>query len=249
MPICTVLLTDLVRLPRRGCAGFRRSRDGTTRRERHCSARRNIGHCSARRGLMSKRPIARRRSRIAPPPASRFSPRPADEAGTADFLGQKAGNRLVGNARNLMLAAAELYAAAMAGAVPQSRLRSPGAPARASPLPGAAVERFAEAAPPDLARALRTLAAEGGRLPHAAPSPLSAADPEPVPEDVEKRARAMILEGAHAARCAWRPSIRRLRFRRYRPRPSGSSLSVEPSATLLTLTARESAICRRFAPG
>ena len=35
----------------------------------------------------------------------------AEGADASDFLGQKAGNRLVGNARNLMLAAAELYAA------------------------------------------------------------------------------------------------------------------------------------------
>ena len=97
----------------------------------------------------------------------------AGDAGAADFLGQKAGNRLVGNARNLMLAAAELYAAAMAGAVPQSRLalaRRAGASLAAA---GDAVERFAEAAPPDLARALRTLATEGGRLrtPRPRPSP------------------------------------------------------------------------------
>ena len=93
----------------------------------------------------------------------------ADDAGASDFA-DKAGNRLVGNARNLMLAAAELYAAAMAGAVPQSRLalaRRAGASLAASALPSNGLPRQRR----PISRAARTLTAQGGRLPHPTPPP------------------------------------------------------------------------------
>jgi CheY-like chemotaxis protein len=115
----------------------------------------------------------------------------AEGADASDFLGQKAGNRLVGNARNIMLAAAELYAAAISGAVPQSRIALARRAGASLSVAGSAVEQFAEAASSDLARALRPLVAEGGRLP---PRRILLVDDDP---DIRAVAAAMLAEAGY----------------------------------------------------
>jgi Leucine-rich repeat (LRR) protein len=130
----------------------------------------------------------------------------AETADSVDFLGQKAGNRLVGDAWNLLLALASVRAAARTGAGidPEALLVRRVAATLAAATDE--MQQLAASRPGDLREALRTLAEE------ASPNNDPAAGPAaPVPEDVEKRVRDMILEG-RAPPAAWRPFIRRLDF-------------------------------------
>jgi hypothetical protein len=88
-------------------------------------------------------------------------------ADVIDYQGQKAGNRAVGSAKNLMIAAAGTVAAFLSGAVasdfaPRSLLvQRAGATLAAAE---AQVEAFAATVPADLRQALRGLVQEGQRL-------------------------------------------------------------------------------------
>ncbi|HEX3864156.1 MAG TPA: leucine-rich repeat domain-containing protein [Stellaceae bacterium] len=128
-------------------------------------------------------------------------------------MGRKLGNRATAEADNLVLALAELAAAALAGAV------SPGN-AELSRRSGATladaadyVVALADTRPPDLREALLALAAAGRGLERDGPATLTPRLPEPVPEDVEAQALAMILTGK-APPESWVPHIRRLEFPR-----------------------------------
>jgi hypothetical protein len=136
----------------------------------------------------------------------------AETADVDDYQGRKAGNRAVGGAKNLMLAAATIVAAASLEQAP------PAASARSLVIRRAGqtlaeseaeVEAFFVTLPNDLRNALRVLVQEGRRLnepmPPRAPSPAE----QLVPDDVEARARTMILQG-HAPPSEWQGFIHSL---------------------------------------
>ncbi len=136
----------------------------------------------------------------------------ADARDADDYVGQKARNRAVGGATNLLLAAAGMVAAFLSGAVASDfstrsllvqRLGATLAAAEAQ------VEAFAATVPADLRQALLALVHEGRRLDPPAPAIVPAPPEPPVPDDVAAQARAMILAG-HAPPEAWRPFITKL---------------------------------------
>ena len=132
----------------------------------------------------------------------------AEAADAVDFLGQKAGNRLVGDAWNLLLALAAVRAAARTGSGidPNALLaRRAGATLQASK--GDATQ-LAASRPGDLREALRTLAEEG---PFPREDLHASTHDAAMPEDVEDRAQDMILKG-RAPPAEWRPGIRHLDF-------------------------------------
>ena len=131
---------------------------------------------------------------------------------TEDYLGRKAGDRAVGGARNLMLAAAMLVAAASLEPAPMGAGSRPLVTRRAGRTLAEGrteIEALVATLPDDLRNALRALVEEGRQLDELfslrAPSPVHPS----VPEDVEAQARAMILEG-HAPPSVWRPFIHSL---------------------------------------
>jgi hypothetical protein len=146
----------------------------------------------------------------------------ADDAGRIDALAQlarlsrddlarKSGSHAVADVYNLMLAVAELAAAALAGALPAARAGLARRSGRALADAQQDVSALAEASQSDLRQALQALAAEGRQLEQSEPAVLREASDPPVPEDVEGRARDMILRG-EAPPVHWRPAIRRLNF-------------------------------------
>jgi Leucine-rich repeat (LRR) protein len=135
-----------------------------------------------------------------------------EAADADDFQGQKAGNRAVGGAKNLMLAAAGVLATFLSGAVASDfATRSLLVQRAGATLATAAdeVQAVAETLPDDLRHALLALVAEGKRVDLAAPMLAPAAPEPPVPKDVEQQARAMILAG-QAPPASWRLLIRDL---------------------------------------
>lgn len=135
----------------------------------------------------------------------------AEAADATDYQGQKAGNRAVGDARNLLLAAATLLSGSVAaGFSTRSMLlqRLGSTLAAAEPQ----VEDFAATVPSDLRHALRSAVKEGRRQGHAV-IPACPPPPEPpVPAEldgIEAKARTMILEG-HEPPIAWRLFITNL---------------------------------------
>jgi hypothetical protein len=122
----------------------------------------------------------------------------AETADVDDYQGRKAGNRAVGGAKNLMLAAAMIVAAASLEQAPPAVsarslvIRRAGQTLAESE---AEVEAFFATLPDDLRNALRALVQEGRRLndpiPPRTPSPAE----QLIADDVESRARAMILKG------------------------------------------------------
>jgi hypothetical protein len=141
----------------------------------------------------------------------------ADAADASDYQGQKAGNRAVASAKNLMLAAAGTVAAFLSGAVASDFATRSLLVQRAGATLASAeaeVDAFAATLPGDLRQALRALVREGLRLnaaiPEALPPPSPAPNP-PVPDDVEAQARAMILDGRMPP-ATWRPFIHQLVF-------------------------------------
>ena len=88
----------------------------------------------------------------------------AEAADTSDYQGQKAGNRAVGDAKNLMLAAAGVVATSLSGVVvPEFTTRSLLVQRARAMLATAKVqvEAFAATVPDDLSQALRALVKEG----------------------------------------------------------------------------------------
>jgi hypothetical protein len=171
----------------------------------------------------------------------------AEAADVGDYQGQKAGNRTVGSAKNLLIAAAGTIAQSLSGDVAsdfgsQSRLvQRAGATLSEAE---AQVEAFAATLPDDLSQALRALVQEGRRLGESAPRKMPSGDEAqaeafsaPFPlvsahahdiHDIESQARAMILEG-RAPPIGWRPLIRSLDF-------FATTLgSLEPLAGLIAL--------------
>jgi hypothetical protein len=138
----------------------------------------------------------------------------AATADTDDYQGRKAGNRTVGGARNLILAAAMLVAAASLESTPSvgaGRSLVTRRAGRTLAEGEAEVEAFVATLPDDLRNALRALVQEGRQLDNSTSAiALLSAEP-PVPEDVEAQARVMILRG-HAPPSSWRPFIRSLDF-------------------------------------
>ena len=128
------------------------------------------------------------------------------------FLRQKAGILAVAGAKNLMLAAGALVAAYQAGtdaAVLEERTTLVRRAAATLANAEAEVEALAPILPSDVAQALRAVV-QGARRVGALASAVRPSPPEPVvPDDVEKRARAIILNN-HAPPATWRPFIRRL---------------------------------------
>jgi hypothetical protein len=130
----------------------------------------------------------------------------AEAADAVDFFGQKAGGRLIGDAWNLLLALAAVQAASRTRAgfdATRPIVR------RAAATLAAAREELKELAasrPNDLREALEALTEE------APPSHIPGSTHRvAAPEDVEVRARDMILEG-RAPPAGWRAFIRRLDF-------------------------------------
>ncbi len=130
----------------------------------------------------------------------------AAAADATDFLGQKAGGRLVGDAWNLLLALAAVQAASRTGTGIEAT--RPLVRRAAATLAAAREElkQLAASRPGDLREALEALAEEAPRN-DVPPSTRSAV----VPDDVEVRARNMIL-AARAPPAEWRPLVHRLNF-------------------------------------
>jgi Leucine-rich repeat (LRR) protein len=157
----------------------------------------------------------------------------ADASAREGYQGQKAGTRAVGDAKNLMLVMAETFAAFLSesGAsdfAKQSLLvqRAKATLAMAETQVGA----FVATMPDDLRHALASLVKESKRLERSAVPSLQPPPRLPVPDDVEARAQAMIIEG-RAPPSEWRPFIRNLQF---------SGTVVSDAAPLAGLTALQS---------
>lgn len=136
----------------------------------------------------------------------------ADAARADDFLGQKAGNRLVGSATNLILAAAGTMAAFLSGAVaPDFAIRSPLVQRAGAALAAgeAKIEAFAANWSEDIRQALRALVKEGRKLAKSHPGIIPKSPAPPIPDYVEIRAREMILAGLPPP-ASWRPFIHNL---------------------------------------
>jgi hypothetical protein len=140
----------------------------------------------------------------------------ADAANADGFQGQKAGNRAVGHARNLLLTAASMVATFLAGSVASDFATRSLVVQRAGATLFQAekqVEAFAASLSGDLRQALRALIKGAQNLDWTLPTGSPTALPDKViPEDVEEQAQKMILAG-NAPPAAWRPFIRRLNFR------------------------------------
>ncbi|GEM_PF-6596284 len=137
-----------------------------------------------------------------------------ETADASDYQGQKAGNRFVGGAQNLMLAAAEVVATFLSGAVTSDFTTRSLLVQRAKATLAAAetqVEAFTAVLPSDLGHALRALAKEVRRLPPSSPPVGPDALDLPVPNDAEEQVKVMILNG-RAPPAAWRPFIRHISF-------------------------------------
>ena len=134
----------------------------------------------------------------------------AEAADVSDYQGQKAGNRAVGSAQNLIIAAARVVSPSLLKTDISS---NPLLVQRAGTTLTAAVdqvEAFAAALPVDVAQALRALVEEVLRR-TSKPLPVEPSMDLPLPDDIEEQARAMILEG-HAPPAAWCPFIHTLSF-------------------------------------
>jgi hypothetical protein len=132
-----------------------------------------------------------------------------EAANAESFLGQKAGNRAVGGAKNLMLATAGAIGMFLSGAIQSDFATHSLLVQRAGAALAEAethVEAFAATLPDDLRHALMALLKDTHR---AALVPMVA--PLEPPEDVEEQAEAMILSG-RAPPSTWRPLIRSLNF-------------------------------------
>jgi hypothetical protein len=136
----------------------------------------------------------------------------AKVADTSGYLRQKAGNRAIGGAKNLMLAAGALLAAYQAGAddaVLAKRATLVRSAAATLADSEAEVDALTLGLPIDVAQALRALVQEAPRIGVGHP-PARPSKPK-IPDDVENQVWAMILE-KQAPPEAWRPFIRNLSF-------------------------------------
>ncbi|RVU21606.1 leucine-rich repeat domain-containing protein [Methylobacterium oryzihabitans] len=133
-----------------------------------------------------------------------------DTAAPDDFQGAKAGARAVGHTGNLILAGAEALALArLPGTEADPDRAGRAETARAMLAAGKAeVDALSASWPDDLRHALRLFVEEG---PAGARAALPGAPAQPVPDDVEAQARAMILEG-RAPPAEWRPFLHDLNF-------------------------------------
>jgi hypothetical protein len=138
----------------------------------------------------------------------------AEAANIVDYQGQKAGNRAVGSAKNLLLVVAGTVATFLSGSVASDFATRSMLVQRAGATLAAAeseVEAFAATFPNDLRQALRALVKERQSFSNLAIDP--ARSGPLIPPDIEKQARAMILDGI-APPAAWHPHIQRLDFSR-----------------------------------
>jgi hypothetical protein len=131
-----------------------------------------------------------------------------------DYQGTKSGNRTVGGAKNLMIAAAGTIAASLSQTIKMDLSTTPLLVQRAAAVLVAAEEHvraFAATMPDDLRQAFYALIKEGqwlgGNVLVAAPGSL----PQSIPVEVEQQARAMILNG-YSPPSAWIIIIRQLNF-------------------------------------
>ena len=134
----------------------------------------------------------------------------AKAADVTGYQGQKAGNRAVGGAMNLMLAAAEIFATFLSGAKASDYAKRSLLVQRVGAMLAAAeaeVTAFAETLPHDLRQALRALIHEGRQLGELTPA--SSDGDLQIPDDFEHLAREMILSG-QTPPSAWLPFIREL---------------------------------------
>jgi len=106
-----------------------------------------------------------------------------EAANNDSFIGQKSGNRAAATAKNLLLVAAGISAAALTQVSPISRSLFTKRVGEALSIAEKAIETFAITLPDDLRHALRALVRSRRR------------STEAVPDDVEERAKRLILEG------------------------------------------------------
>ncbi|KMO24905.1 leucine-rich repeat domain-containing protein, partial [Methylobacterium aquaticum] len=132
----------------------------------------------------------------------------AETAETVGFQGHKAGTRAVGQATNLLLAEATAVAVSRIGNQDEAALPITARALSTLSAAQAEVEAFSAHWPPDLRLALRAILED--RQDHLGVSP-AASLPAAVPDDVEKQAAALILQG-QSPPAAWRPFIRNLDF-------------------------------------